>query len=155
MPGKLTGVFAAVVTPLALDRQPDLDALPPLLEFLAARGCHGALVLGTTGEGPSFSVEERKQIIRAALRIRESRPGFRGLAGTGCASIADTTALTRAAFNLGVDGAVTLPPFYYKGVSAEGVTETFRSILRDSVPAGGRFFFYHFPRLSGVPIPPE
>jgi hypothetical protein len=54
----LSGVFAAAVTPLTPDLSPDLEALPPLLEFLADRGCHGALVLGTTGEGPSFTVAE-------------------------------------------------------------------------------------------------
>ncbi len=155
MPDPLCGVFAAAVTPLTPDLLPDLEALPALLAFLAGRGCHGALVLGTTGEGPSFSVEERKQIIRAALRIRETRPGFKVLAGTGCASLSDTQELTRAAFELGVDGTVTLPPFYYKGVQTEGVTAAFRQVLRTSVPADGRFYFYHIPRVSGVPVPHE
>ncbi len=155
MPERLFGVFAAAVTPLKSDLNPDLDSLPENLAFLASRGCHGALVLGTTGEGPSFSVEERKAVIRAALRVREPHSEFRVLAGTGCASLADAIELTRAAFDLGVDGCVTLPPFYFKGVATEGITESFRQILRQSVPTDGRFFFYHIPRISGVPVPHE
>src|SRR3990172_2509404 len=105
MPGKLTGVFAAVVTPLALARQPDLDALPPLLEFLAARGCHGALVLGTTGEGPSFSPDERSAIWKAAAEWRaKEAPCFQLLAGTGTPSLSETLALTKTAFDLGYEG---------------------------------------------------
>ena len=119
MPEKLFGVFAAAVTPLKSDLDPDLDSLPEYLAILAGRGCHGALVLGTTGEGPSFSVEQRKAITRAALRVREAQPEFIVLAGTGCASLTDTIELTRGAFDLGVDGCVTLPPFYYKGVAVE------------------------------------
>lgn len=56
----LSGVYAAAVTPLKPDFSPDLEAIPHLLGFLAGRGCHGALVLGTTGEGPSFSPAERR-----------------------------------------------------------------------------------------------
>ena len=60
----LSGVYAAAVTPLKPDFSPDLEAIPHLLGFLAGRGCHGALVLGTTGEGPSFSPAEREAIWR-------------------------------------------------------------------------------------------
>ena len=52
----LYGVFAAALTPLKPDFSPHLDALPVLLDFLAQRGCHGALLLGTTGEGPSLEL---------------------------------------------------------------------------------------------------
>jgi len=152
---KLSGVFAAAVTPLTPDSQPDLNALPDFLGFLAERGCHGALVLGTTGEGQSFSPNERKAIIRAALGVRETWPDFKVLAGTGCASLTETEELTRAAFDLGADGTVTLPPFYFKTVQPEGITGSFRQILRRSVPSDGCFFFYHIPRVSGVPIPHE
>ena len=55
----LAGVYAAAVTPLKADLSADLEAIPSLLAFLSGRGCHGVLLLGTTGEGPSFSQEER------------------------------------------------------------------------------------------------
>jgi 4-hydroxy-tetrahydrodipicolinate synthase len=59
MKHELKGVYAAAVTPMRKDYSPDLKAIPGLLEFLDQRGCHGALLLGTTGEGPSFSFDER------------------------------------------------------------------------------------------------
>src|SRR5690348_10877630 len=88
----LEGVIAAAVTPLDANAAPDLAALPKLIDFLAGRGCHGVLVLGTTGEGPSFSVAERIAVIREAARYRtEAKPGLKILAGTGCANLADTS----------------------------------------------------------------
>jgi 4-hydroxy-tetrahydrodipicolinate synthase len=106
----LSGVYAAAVTPLKPDFSPDADAIPHLLGFLAGRGCHGALMLGTTGEGPSFSPAERDGIWRAAMRVRQEHPDFRLLAGTGTPSLTETIDLTRLAFELGFDGVVTLPP---------------------------------------------
>ncbi len=64
----LAGVYAAALTPLRKDYAPDLEAIPHLLSYLAKRGCHGALLLGTTGEGPSFSAEERVTIFKASER---------------------------------------------------------------------------------------
>jgi 4-hydroxy-tetrahydrodipicolinate synthase len=151
----LEGVIAAAVTPLNTQAAPDLAALPRLIEFLAGRGCHGVLLLGTTGEGPSFSVQERIDVIREGVRYRsEAQPGLQILAGTGCANLADTIALTRAAFDLGVDAVVTLPAFYYKGVSAEGIAAYFEQLLREAVPADGRLLVYHIPQVSGVAVPP-
>jgi 4-hydroxy-tetrahydrodipicolinate synthase len=153
---EIEGVFAAAVTPLDNDLQPDLEAIPGLLDMLARRGCHGALVLGTTGEGTSLSVAERTSVIREAVRFRQqARPDFRILAGTGCANLPDAIALTRAAFDLGVDAVVTLPAFYYTGIGAEGVTAYFEALVQAAVPADGRLLLYHIPQVSGVPIPPE
>ncbi|MEX2144318.1 MAG: dihydrodipicolinate synthase family protein, partial [Anaerolineales bacterium] len=55
----LSGVFAAAITPCFPDGSPAPASLPDYLSFLARRGCHGALISGTTGEGPSFSADER------------------------------------------------------------------------------------------------
>ena len=120
---ELAGVYAAAPTPLTADLDPDLAAVGPLLSHLEDIGCHGALVLGTTGEGPGFSVAERARIIEAAALWRGDHPGFRLLAGTGCAAIPDATALTRAALAAGCDAVVLLPPFYFKAVSAAGLAE--------------------------------
>jgi 4-hydroxy-tetrahydrodipicolinate synthase len=97
----LSGVFAAALTPLREDASLALDELPGFLSFLVKRGCHGALLMGTTGEGPSFSPAERLQVFRAALHIRQDYPGFRLLVGTGTPSLEETIDLTRAALELG------------------------------------------------------
>lgn len=146
------GVFAAAVTPLKQDFTPDIESVPTLLNFLAERGCHGALLLGTTGEGPSFSYSERAIIYQAATKVRDIHPDFRLLAGTGSPSIQDTIAYTRLAFDLGFDGVVVLPPYYYKNVPDEGLFGWFSKVIHEAVPSDGAFFCYHIPQISNVPI---
>jgi len=77
----LAGVYAAAVTPLKNDSNLDLQSVPVLLNFLASRGCHGAVLFGTTGEGPSFSPLEREAVMRAASVSRPKIPNFRLIAG--------------------------------------------------------------------------
>jgi 4-hydroxy-tetrahydrodipicolinate synthase len=148
----LRGVYSAVVTPLTADFLPDPEALPPLLEFLAQRGCQGALLLGTTGEGPSFASGERLKLIRSALSIRQLVPGFRLLAGTGTPSLEETIELTQATFELGVDGVVVLPPYYFRNANDQGLFAWFSLLIERAVPEGGAFLGYHIPPVTGVPF---
>lgn len=147
-----SGVYAAAITPLKTDFSPDLGAIPEYLDFLSQRGCHGALLLGTTGEGPSFSPAERRAICKAALSIRRRHPQFRLLAGTGTPSLRETIELTQQAFEQGFDGVVTLPPYYYRDISAEGLFTWFREVLHQAVPPGGALFYYHIPAMTGVSL---
>ena len=146
----LSGVYAAALTSLKSDYSLDLDSVPVYLDFLAKRGCHGALLLGTTGEGPSFSPSERLELFRAALKVRESHPGFRLMAGTGTPSLAETSDLNRAAFDLGFDGVVCLPPFYYRKATDEGLFAWFEEVITRSVPADKFMLGYHFPAVAGI-----
>ena len=149
---KIKGVFAASITPLKTDFSPDLDSLPGYLDFLARRGCHGALLLGTTGEGPSFSPEQRIKIFKAALEVRQDWPEFQLLAGTGTPSLDETERLTKAVFDLGFDGAVLLPPYYFRTSGDDGLFAWYKTILDRSVPVGGVVLAYHIPAVSGVPL---
>lgn len=146
----LSGVYAAAVTPLKPDFSPDLEAIPHLLGFLAGRGCHGALVLGTTGEGPSFSPAEREAIWRAARLVRQEHPEFRLLAGTGTPSLTETIDLTRLAFDLGFDAVVTLPPYYFRSAGEQGLFAWFRELMLKAVPRDGALLGYHFPGVAGI-----
>jgi 4-hydroxy-tetrahydrodipicolinate synthase len=146
------GVYAAAVTPLQANFLPDLAEIPHLLEFLADRGCHGALILGTTGEGPSFSPNERSAIFAAAADFRRTRPGFRLLAGTGTPSMQETIEINRYAFEVGMDGVVTLPPYYFRSVSDEGLFAWYSKVIEQSVAPGKALFGYHFPKVSGVSL---
>lgn len=152
MSSSIHGVFAAALTPLQADDSIDLDAIPALLNFLAGRGCHGALLFGTTGEGPSFSPNERLAAFQVAVHWRRTDPTFRLLAGVGTPSLDETIQLTRAAFELGLDGVVCLPPYYFRKVSDEGLFTWFSRVIQRAVPSGGAFFGYHFPGVSGVPL---
>ena len=94
----LAGVYAAAVTPLRAaslnrnrsDSTLDLESVPILLNFLATRGCHGVVLFGTTGEGPSFSPSEREALMRAAIAYRDQLPSFRLIAGIGTPSLSET-----------------------------------------------------------------
>lgn len=149
-PHSLRGVYAACLTPLLSDFSPALDDLAPFLAFLAQRGCHGSLVLGTTGEGPSFAPAERGRILQAALSVRQEFPAFRLLAGTGTPSLEETVQLTRQAFDLGLDGVVVLPPYYFRKASDDGLFAWYAEVIRRAAPSDGAFFAYHIPGMTGV-----
>ncbi len=148
----LAGIYAAALTPLKNDFSVDPEAVIPFLSFLAARGCHGALLFGTTGEGPSFAPAERERLLRAALEIRRTHPSFRVLAGTGTPSLQETIDLTRSAFDLGCQGVLVLPPYYFRKADEQGLFQWFDLVIRAAVPAGGFLLGYHIPGQSGVAL---
>src|SRR6266545_2294948 len=146
----LAGVYAAAVTPLKHDSTLDLDSVPALLNFFASRGCHGIVLFGTTGEGPSFSPTERETLMRAACEAREQLPGFRLLAGTGTPSLSETIELTRLAFDLGYDAALVLPPYYFRKATDDGLFHWFSEVIQKAVPFDGKILGYHFPNVAGI-----
>lgn len=147
---KLSGVFAAAVTPLHEDGTLDISGIEQLTEFLAKRGCHGILFLGTTGEGPSFSPQERARVFQAAARAGQSYPSLKLLAGTGTPSLDETIHLTRLAFDMEFDGVVVLPPYYFRKVSDDGLFSWFNTLLQKAVPTDGRLLAYNIPPITGV-----
>ena len=148
----LAGVYAAAVTPLREQPNPtlDLESVPLLMQFLAARGCHGIVLFGTTGEGPSFSPAERETLMRAACEARESMPGFRLIAGTGTPSLSETIDLTKLAFDLGYDGVLVVPPYYFRKATDNGLFAWFSEVLQKAVPSNGYLLGYHFPNVAGI-----
>ena len=146
----LAGVYAAAVTPLKDDLSLDLESVPALLKFFASRGCHGALFFGTTGEGPSFSPSERETLLRSVRAYRNIVPGFRLLAGTGTPSLSETIDLTKLAFDLGYDGVVVLPPYYFRKATDEGLFNWFSEVIKKAVPSDKYLLGYHFPNVAGI-----
>lgn len=145
----LSGVFAAVVTPYGADGGPSPEQVASCLQHLARRGSHGALIAGTTGEGPSLSAEERIALFRAAA---QASSGLKLLAGTGAASLEDAVTITRAAYDAGFDATVIIPPFFYKAADDEGLFEFFAGVLRRAVPADGAVLLYHNPVTAAVGV---
>ena len=154
----LAGVYAAAVTPLreaspkgdTHDSSLDLESVPVLLDFLASRGCHGAVLFGTTGEGPSFSPSEREALMRAAREYRHHLPGFRLIAGTGTPSLSETIDLTKLAFDLGCDAALVVPPYYFRKATDDGLFAWFSELIRKAVPSDNYLLGYHFPNVAGI-----
>lgn len=149
-PHPLAGVYAAAVTPIKSDSTLDLDSVPILFKFLAARGCHGIVLFGTTGEGPSFSPAERAMLMRAACETRKAMPGFRLIAGTGTPSLSETIDLTKLAFDLGFDSVLVVPPYYFRKATDNGLFVWFSEVIRKAVPSNGHLLGYHFPNVAGI-----
>jgi 4-hydroxy-tetrahydrodipicolinate synthase len=145
----LTGVIAAVATPVTADGAPDLDRALALARYLLDHGCDGLNVLGTTGEATSFSLDERKAVMSAYQA--NGLPMHRLMVGTGAAAVADAVALTRHAAELGFAGALLLPPFYYKGVPDDGLFAYIETIVQATAATPIPLYLYHFPSMSGLP----
>jgi 4-hydroxy-tetrahydrodipicolinate synthase len=144
------GVFAAALTPLDVNLDPDHGALARHSRWLLDSGCDGLAVLGTTGEANSFGVNERIGLLDAI--IDSGIPPATLLPGTGCSAIPDTVSLTRHAVEAGCAGVVMLPPFYYKGVSDDGLYAAYSEIIQRVGDERLRIYLYHFPKMSQTPL---
>lgn len=149
----LRGVWCATLTPLGGDGRPDHARLATHVRRIFAAGVDGIALFGTTGEGQSFSVAERRAGLEALLAagIEPSRI----LAGTGCAALPETIELTRHSVTCGCAGALVLPPFFFKDVSPEGVYASYARIADEVADARLSLYLYHIPQVSGVAIPDE
>lgn len=145
----LSGVIAAIATPVDETGAPDLKRAINLARYLLDNGCDGLNVLGTTGEATSFSVDERKGVMDAYKA--NGLPMHRLMVGTGAASVTDAVALTRHAADLGFGGALVLPPFYYKGVPDDGLVAYVEALVKATEQKPIPIYLYHFPAMSGLP----
>lgn len=153
MTSKLSGVFAASVTPFdPHSGEIDHRWITRHLAYLRSRGCDGVVPLGTNGEGPSLSVAERKAVIETVIAHAD---GLVVVPGTGCASLTDTAELTRFALDAGATSALVIPPFFFKNVAPAGVLAYYRRLCDKALLPGRQIMLYHFPRLSAVPIDDE
>ena len=147
----LAGFYAAAVTPIrASNSTLDHESVPVLLRFLASRGCHGAVLFGTTGEGPSFSPSERESILRSARAYRNQLRGFKLIAGTGTPSLSESIDLTKLAFDLGYDAALVVPPYYFRKATDDGLFAWFSELINKAVPKDRYILGYHFPNVAGI-----
>lgn len=144
------GVFCAALTPLTADLAPDHARFVAHCRWLLDEGCDGIALLGTTGEANSFSIGERQGLLEAA--VAGGIAPDRLLPGTGVAALTETVALTRHALSLGVATVVMLPPFYYKGVSEDGLFAAYAEVVERVADARLRIVLYHIPQMSAVPI---
>jgi len=147
---KISGVYCAAVTPVTDDLAPDHAAFVAHCRRLLDDGCDGIAMLGTTGEANSFSSAERKALLEAVIAggVRPERL----LPGTGVAALTETVELTRHALSLGVTRVVMLPPFYYKGISDDGLFASYAEIVERIGDARLLVVLYHIPQFSAVPI---
>jgi len=144
------GVWSPVLVPVHDDFSIDVERFLVHARWLLDQGCHGLALFGTTSEANSFSLEERMGLLEAILEAGVSPQQI--MVGTGCCALPDSVRLTRHAVDNGCHKVLMLPPFYYKGVSDAGLYRSYAEVIERVADDGLRVLFYHFPKLSGVPI---
>src|SRR5579871_1351320 len=117
-----------------------------MLAYFKEQGADGIVVLGSTGEYPSFSVAERKKVAETALKHRN---GLLIIVSPGTPNFPETIELSAHAASNGADGLLIIPPFYYKNPPLAGLTKYY-SLIFDQVKIP--INLYHIPGTSAVPI---
>jgi 4-hydroxy-tetrahydrodipicolinate synthase len=138
--------WVAASTPCDKNLNFDPELYKDVLAYLKENGADGVVVLGTTGEFPSFSVEERKKIAESAFKHRN---GLNIIVSPGTANFPETLELSKHAQENGADGLLIVPPFYYKHPRVDGLTKYFSLIFEKvTIPIN----LYHIPFATGIPV---
>src|SRR6202045_5562917 len=142
------GTFTAVVTPFR-NGDVDFSALEKLVESQIAAGITGIVAVGTTGESPTLTHDEKHEIIERTIKIAKGR--CQVIAGAGTNSTRDSIEAARFAEKAGADGALLVAPYYNKP-SQEGLFRHFRAIAdATKLPV----MLYNIPGRCGVDILPD
>ncbi|MEQ8654735.1 MAG: dihydrodipicolinate synthase family protein [Kiloniellales bacterium] len=149
----LRGVVAPILTPFNDDLSIATDLFLAHGKRLLAEGCAGLAPFGTTGEALSVGIDER---IEALDRLIDGGidPALL-VPGTGLTALADTARLTAACLERGCGGVLLLPPFYYKGVSDEGLYSYFAQLIAAVKPTRPALYLYHIPPVAMVGLSPS
>jgi len=148
-PERFSGVLSPVVTPFGVDLSPDPARLLAQCEWLLSQNV-GLAVFGTNSEANSMSVEEKMALLDHL--IDGGIDPLRMMPGTGCCALTDTVRLTSHAVRLGCAGTLMLPPFYYKGVSDDGLFRSYAEVIERVGNSDLRIYLYHIPPVAQVGI---
>lgn len=143
----MRGVLSPVVTPFDEQLRPDVERLTAHCRWLLSHDC-GLAIFGTNSEGNSLSVEEKidivDQLVEAGIDPARMMPG------TGACALPDTVRLSSHMTKHGVGGVLMLPPFYYKGVSDEGIYRSVAEVIHKVGDDRLRIYLYHIPPVAQV-----
>ena len=137
------GVVAPILTPFNDDLSIATDLYLDLANRLLEAGCAGFAPFGTTGEALSVGIDERIDAIRSLIDD-----------GIDPSLLIPGARLSRACLDLGCAAVMTLPPFYYKGVSDDGLYRYFAQLI-DAIGDDARIFLYHIPPIAIVGVQPS
>ena len=142
------GLSCATITPFTRDGDVDTPRLLAHVRRCIDEGCRSVTLFGTTGEGTSVGLAERRRVIEA---VAASIGAGRVMAGVLTNAVGDAASQASELFDLGGSGILLAPPFYFKGVSDEGLYAWFsRTIEAMRDPRG--VFLYHLPSVTQVPL---
>lgn len=137
MPPIQGGVWPAMLTPVTDTGEPSAEMIERIVNVLIDDGVDGLYLLGSTGQGPAFSVEQRKGVAELALNATAGR--VPAIVHVGCVSTLDSVELAKHAESVGADGISSVPPIYY----ASGPDVVFEHYRRIGSSTGLPFFPYH------------
>ena len=149
MTDRIAGVLSPVVTPFKTDLSPDPERFVKQCRWLLSQNV-GLAVFGTNSEANSLSTEEKVELLDRL--VGGGVDPARMMPGTGCCALTDSVRLTAHAMKLGCGGVLMLPPFYYKGVSDEGLFKNFAEVIERVGDRRLRIYLYHIPPVSQVGI---
>jgi 4-hydroxy-tetrahydrodipicolinate synthase len=146
---RCSGVFAPVVMPFESNLAVNARQLIRQCKWLLTQNV-GIAVFGTNSEANSLSVDEKiellDQLIDAGIDPSRLMPG------TGLCALPDTVKLTQHVTGLGCAGALMLPPFYYKGVSDDGLYRSYAEVIERIGSDRLKIYLYHIPPISQIGI---
>src|SRR6185369_17694195 len=142
------GVLVPAVTPFHADLSVDAERFVDHCRWLLAEGAKGLAVFGTTSEANALSIAERMELLERLIDGGIAADVL--LPGTGCCALPDTVALTKHATQKGCFGVLMLPPFYYKGVSDDGLYASITEVIERVADERLRIYLYHIPPMAGV-----
>lgn len=144
-----TGVGTALITPFDSDFNVDYTALKKIVEHQLKGEVDALIVLGTTGESPVISLEERKKLISTVIEAAEGKTKV--IIGTGTNDTKKTVELNKIAEELKADGLLIVNPYYNKG-SQESLVHHYKYICeRTSLPV----ILYNVPSRTAMNLLPE
>ncbi|KAL1022940.1 hypothetical protein UPYG_G00034500 [Umbra pygmaea] len=145
---KATGLVAATFTPLTPKGEINLSEIGPYIDYLLEQqGVKSIFVNGTTGEGLSLTVEERKQLAEEWCRKGKNKLE-QVIVHVGCLSLKDSQELAHHAAEIGADGIAVIAPSFFKPATA-GALRMFLQEVAAAAPAVP-FYYYHIPSVTGV-----
>lgn len=142
------GLSCAITTPMREGGSVDLPRLVSHARHVLAQGCDSVTLYGTTGEGAALGLPERAAMM-GALMGAGIDPSAQVYAGVAAASLEEAVQQGRLALDAGAKGLLVAPPFYFKGVSDEGLYRWF-SQLFEKLPAVRNVILYHIPSVTAV-----
>ena len=140
----ITGSLVALVTPMHANGEIDWSALKSLVEWHVAEGTHGIVVVGTTGESATLTVDEHCAVIKSVIETVNDRIPV--IAGTGANSTREAIELTRLAKEAGADACLLVTPYYNKPTQ-EGLYQHYKAVAEAvAIPQ----ILYNVPGRTGV-----
>ncbi len=147
----IEGLIAAPFTPLNTDGSLNTSIIPAYYQMLKANKVTGAFICGSTGEGVSLTLQEKKDVTQAWAECTKNDKEFKVMLLVGGTCIADCIELAKYAQQSGIYAVSFTAPFYFKPPNVEALAECCKQIA-EAVP-GMPFYYYHIPVLNGVAFP--